>query len=138
MPRIPEIDRVLDQGVQIPKTSSTNWDIPVNDNWDLLNSALKNKYNRISNNEQIIDSPTLVLSSFKYVQKIQGKIESADQADTARQIQNPLTINNESYNGEESKTFELVDSSEVGNSAGKIPRFSNDGHLVLPNGVEIW
>lgn len=138
MPRIPEIDRVLDQGVQIPKTSSTNWDIPVNDNWDLLNSALKNKYNRISNNEQIIDSPTLVLSAFKYVHKIKGKIESADQADTAKQIQNPLTINNTSYNGEEPKTFELVDSSEVGNSAGKIPRFSNDGHLVLPNGVEIW
>lgn len=28
--------------------------------------------------------------------------------------------------------------SEVANSAGKVPRYSTDGHLVLPSGTELW
>lgn len=31
-----------------------------------------------------------------------------------------------------------VKSSEVGNSANKIPRFNSSGHLVFPNGAEMW
>lgn len=27
---------------------------------------------------------------------------------------------------------------EVANQANKVPRFSADGHLVLPSGVELW
>ena len=41
MSRQPDIEKTLDQGVQIPRTSSTNWDIPVNDNWELLNNTIK-------------------------------------------------------------------------------------------------
>ncbi len=139
MSRIPEIDRVLDQGVQIPKTSSTNWDIPVNDNWELLNTALKNKFDRISASPQTIEGePTIVLSNFTFTEKIQGKITNADNADTATRVQEALTINGDPYDGSEAKTLELVKQSEVGNEAGKIPRYSDEGHLVLPNGVEIW
>lgn len=31
-----------------------------------------------------------------------------------------------------------VQTSEVANEAGKIPRFNSQGHLVLPDGTEIW
>lgn len=31
-----------------------------------------------------------------------------------------------------------VDDTEVANKANKIPRYSADGHLILPSGVEIW
>lgn len=33
---------------------------------------------------------------------------------------------------------DYVETSEVANEAGKIPRFNNQGHLVLPDGTEIW
>ena len=31
-----------------------------------------------------------------------------------------------------------VPTSEVANSANKIPRYNSNGHLVLPNGSEFW
>ena len=31
-----------------------------------------------------------------------------------------------------------VETSEVANEAGKIPRYNSQGHLVLPDGTEIW
>lgn len=33
---------------------------------------------------------------------------------------------------------DYVETSEVANEAGKIPRFNNQGHLVLPDGTELW
>lgn len=33
---------------------------------------------------------------------------------------------------------DVVRSSEVANSANKIPRYNADGHLVLPDGSEFW
>ena len=94
MARIPEIDRTLDQGVKIPKTNSVNWDIPVNENWELLNLALKRKYDKDSPEEQI--------------------------------------------NGVSQQSFELVEKSDVQNTANHIPRFTEEGHLLLPSGIEIW
>lgn len=31
-----------------------------------------------------------------------------------------------------------VKNTDIGNSANKIPRFNEEGHLVLPNGTEIY
>lgn len=33
---------------------------------------------------------------------------------------------------------DYVETSEVANEAGKIPRYNSQGHLVLPDGTEIW
>lgn len=33
---------------------------------------------------------------------------------------------------------DVVRSSDVANSANKIPRYNADGHLVLPDGSEFW
>lgn len=35
-------------------------------------------------------------------------------------------------------TDNFVPKSDVANAANKIPRYSSEGHLVLPSGVEIW
>jgi hypothetical protein len=32
----------------------------------------------------------------------------------------------------------IITDADVDNSAGKIPRYSSDGHLVLPDGSELW
>lgn len=139
MTRQPEIEEVLDQGVQIPKTASVNWDIPVNENWKLLNDALKNKYDKDSDEEQIIQGEkTLVLSLFQFIQKIEGNITNSELSELAEQLKEKLIINEKYYDGSEEKTFELVEKEDVQNTAGHIPRFTPEGHLQLPNGVEIW
>ena len=38
----------------------------------------------------------------------------------------------------DSKLMDKLNTSEVANTSGKIPRYSEDGHLVLPSGVELW
>ena len=136
MARTPEIDRVLDQGVQIPKTSSRNWDIPVNENWELLNLALKRKFDKDSPEEQIVQgSRTTVISPFRFTQTIDGNIESSN---VSGKVQNDLIINEEHYNGSVEKTFSLVESNDVQNTSGHIPRYTSEGHLLLPSGIEIW
>ena len=37
-----------------------------------------------------------------------------------------------------SHTHSYIPTSEVANSANKIPRYNADGHLVLPDGSEFW
>lgn len=134
--RVPDIDKVLDQGVQIPRTSSVNWDIPVNDNWELLNDVLKRKYTKDSPEEQVIQGArTTVLSKFRYTEVIEGTIENAQEAD---KVVNDLIINDTHYNGSEVKEFDLVEKSDVQNTAGHIPRYTLEGHLLLPSGIEIW
>lgn len=32
----------------------------------------------------------------------------------------------------------FISTTDVANEANKIPRYNADGHLVLPNGTEIW
>lgn len=136
MARTPEIDRVLDQGVQIPKTSSRDWDIPVNENWELLNLALKRKFDKDSPEEQIVQgSRTTVISPFRFTQTIDGNIENAN---VSGKVQNDLIINEEHYNGSVEKTFSLVESEDVQNTSGHIPRYTSEGHLLLPSGIEIW
>lgn len=136
MAREPDVERILDQGVQIPRTNSTNWDIPVNENWELLNEVLKNKYSKISSEEQTIQGArTTVNSSFTFNNLITGTITNAK---TSEKVSKDLVINEERYNGSVEKTFELVEKTDVQNSANHIPRYTNEGHLVLPSGIEIW
>lgn len=136
MARTPEIDRVLDQGVQIPKTASRDWDIPVNENWELLNLALKRKFDRDSPVEQIIQGArTTVLSKFRFTDVIEGTITDAQMAG---KVNKDLVINDEHYNGSDTKTFELVEKTDVQNTANHIPRYTAEGHLLLPSGIEIW
>lgn len=136
MSRQPDIEKTLDQGVQIPRTSSTNWDIPVNDNWELLNNTIKRKFTKDSSEEQVIQGArTTVLSKFRFTQVIDGTSEKANEA---TKVSKSLTINNEQYDGSESKEFELVEKSDVQNTSGHIPRFTSEGHLLLPSGIEIW
>lgn len=136
MAREPDVERILDQGVQIPRTNSTNWDIPVNENWELLNEVLKNKYSKSSSEEQTIEGArTTVNSSFTFNNLITGTITNAK---TSEKVSNDLVINEERYNGSVEKTFELVEKSDVQNSANHIPRYTSEGHLLLPSGIEIW
>lgn len=136
MAREPDVERILDQGVQIPRTNSTNWDIPVNENWELLNEVLKNKYSKSSSEEQTIEgAKTTVNSSFTFNELVTGTITNAK---TSERVSNDLVINEEHYNGSVEKTFELVEKSDVQNSANHIPRYTNEGHLLLPSGIEIW
>lgn len=136
MARVPDVERTLDQGVQIPRTNSTNWDIPVNENWELLNEVLKKKYTKDSSDEQIISGArTVVQSSFKFNNLVEGTITNSQ---IAGKVSKNLVINETPYNGSEERTFELVDKSDVQNAAGHIPRYTNEGHLLLPSGIEIW
>ena len=136
MARTPEIDRVLDQGVQIPKTNSVNWDIPVNENWELLNLALKRKYDKDSPEEQIIQGArTTVLNKFRFTETIDGTITDAQ---VAGRVNKDLIINETHYNGVSQQSFELVEKSDVQNTANHIPRYTEEGHLLLPSGIEIW
>ena len=136
MAREPDVERILDQGVQIPRTNSTNWDIPVNENWELLNEVLKNKYSKSSSEEQTIEgAKTTVDSSFTFNNLITGTITNAK---TSEKVSKDLVINEEHYNGSVKKTFELVEKSDVQNTSNHIPRYTNEGHLLLPSGIEIW
>lgn len=136
MARQPDVERTLDQGVQIPRTSSTNWDIPVNDNWELLNNTIKRKFSKDSSEEQVIQGArTTVLSKFRFTQVIDGTSEKANEA---TKVSKDLVINSITYNGSEPKEFELVEKSDVQNTSGHIPRFTSEGHLLLPSGIEIW
>lgn len=139
MARQPDVKEVLDQGVQIPRTSSINWDIPVNANWELLNDALKRKYDRDGDEEQVIQGErTLVLSFFKFLETIDGNITNSELAKLAEKVKEKLIINEDNYDGSVEKSFDLVEKADVENSAGHIPRYTDEGHLQLPNGVEIW
>lgn len=40
--------------------------------------------------------------------------------------------------GETPDVSQFVKNSEVANAANKIPRYNGSGHLVFPNGAEIW
>ena len=136
MTREPDVEKVLDQGVQIPRTNSTNWDIPVNENWELLNEVLKNKYSKNSSEEQTIEgAKTTVDSSFTFNELVTGTITNAK---TSEKVSKDLVINEEHYNGSVEKTFELVEKTDVQNTANHIPRYTNEGHLLLPSGIEIW
>lgn len=136
MARQPDVERTLDQGVQIPRTSSTNWDIPVNDNWELLNNTIKRKFSKDSSEEQVIQGQrTTVLSKFRFTQVIDGTSEKANEA---TKVSKDLVINSITYNGSAQREFELVEKSDVQNTSGHIPRFTSEGHLLLPSGIEIW
>lgn len=136
MARQPDVERTLDQGVQIPRTSSTNWDIPVNDNWELLNNTIKRKFTKDSPEEQVIQGQrTTVLSKFRFTQVIDGTSEKANEA---TKVSKDLVINSITYNGSAQREFELVEKSDVQNTSGHIPRFTSEGHLLLPSGIEIW
>lgn len=136
MAREPDVERILDQGVQIPRTNSTNWDIPVNENWELLNEVLKRKYSTNSSEEQVIEgAKTTVNSSFTFNELVTGTITNAK---TSEKVSKDLVINEEHYNGSVKKIFELVEKSDVQNTANHIPRYTNEGHLLLPSGIEIW
>ena len=136
MSRQPDVERTLDQGVQIPRTSSTNWDIPVNANWELLNNTIKRKFTKDSSEEQVIQGArTTVLSKFRFTQVIDGTSEKANEA---TKVSKNLVINDIGYNGSAQREFELVEKSDVQNTSGHIPRFTSEGHLLLPSGIEIW
>lgn len=136
MARQPDVERTLDQGVQIPRTSSTNWDIPVNDNWELLNNTIKRKFSKDSSEEQVIQGQrTTVLSKFRFTQVIDGTSEKSNEA---TKVSKDLVINSITYNGSAQREFELVEKSDVQNTSGHIPRFTSEGHLLLPSGIEIW
>lgn len=53
-------------------------------------------------------------------------------------VKEKLIINSISYNGSEERTFELVEKDDVQNTNGHIPRYTEEGHLKLPSGIEIW
>ena len=53
-------------------------------------------------------------------------------------VKEKLIINSIPYNGSEERTFELVEKDDVQNTNGHIPRYTEEGHLRLPSGIEIW
>ena len=56
----------------------------------------------------------------------------------AEGVKEKLIINSIPYNGSEEETFELVEKDDVQNTNGHIPRYTEEGHLRLPSGIEIW
>lgn len=56
----------------------------------------------------------------------------------AEGVKEKLIINSIPYNGSEERTFELVEKDDVQNTNGHIPRYTEEGHLKLPSGIEIW
>lgn len=56
----------------------------------------------------------------------------------AEGVKEKLIINSVPYNGSEERTFELVEKEDVQNTNGHIPRYTEEGHLRLPSGIEIW
>lgn len=56
----------------------------------------------------------------------------------AEGVKEKLIINSIPYNGSEERTFELVEKEDVQNTNGHIPRYTEEGHLRLPSGIEIW
>ena len=66
-------------------------------------------------------------------------VQSFDEmTNISEKLKEKLIINEKYYDGSEEKSFELVEKEDVQNTAGHIPRFTPEGHLQLPNGVEIW
>lgn len=102
-----------------------------------------NEYFKIDSDEEqyIQGEPTTVLSKFKFFETIDGSITNSEVSDiskTSEMLNHSVTINQESFNGTENKNFDLVEKSDVENTANHIPRFTEDGHLQLPSGIEIW
>lgn len=56
----------------------------------------------------------------------------------AEGVKEKLIINSIPYNGSEERAFELVEKEDVQNTNGHIPRYTEEGHLRLPSGIEIW
>lgn len=56
----------------------------------------------------------------------------------AEGVKEKLIINSIPYNGSEERVFELVEKDDVQNTNGHIPRYTEEGHLRLPSGIEIW
>lgn len=68
--------------------------------------------------------------------KITLNIPSTDNFVTNTSLTN--TLNNYATKADIPDTSDFVQQSDVANAANKIPKFSTEGHLVLPSGAEIW
>ena len=87
-----------------------------------------------------------IVKSIKYVDGVLTVIKLNDSKididlkipKIAEGVKERLIINSISYNGSEERTFELVDKDDVQNTNGHIPRYTEEGHLRLPSGIEIW
>lgn len=87
-----------------------------------------------------------IVKSIKYVDGVLTVIKLNDSKididlkipKIAEGVKENLIINSIPYNGSEERTFELVDKDDVQNTNGHIPRYTEEGHLRLPSGIEIW
>ena len=87
-----------------------------------------------------------IVKSIKYVDGVLTVIKLNDSEididlkipKIAEGVKENLIINSIPYNGSEERTFELVDKDDVQNTNGHIPRYTEEGHLRLPSGIEIW
>lgn len=87
-----------------------------------------------------------IVKSIKYVDGVLTVIKLNDSKididlkipKIAEGVKEKLIINSIPYNGSEERTFELVDKDDVQNANGHIPRYTEEGHLRLPSGIEIW
>lgn len=87
-----------------------------------------------------------IVKSIKYVDGVLTVIKLNDSEididlkipKIAEGVKEKLIINSIPYNGSEERTFELVDKDDVQNTNGHIPRYTEEGHLRLPSGIEIW
>lgn len=87
-----------------------------------------------------------IVKSIKYVDGVLTVIKLNDSKididlkipKIAEGVKEKLIINSIPYNGSEERTFELVDKDDVQNTNGHIPRYTEEGHLRLPSGIEIW
>ena len=82
--------------------------------------------------------------SKKYIDGIVEDVYTKDETDgkfTEVNEQLLLKANSEDVYTKDETDGELakkLDMAEVANVSGKIPRYNNDGHLVLPSGIELW
>ena len=87
-----------------------------------------------------------IVKSIKYVDGVLTVIKLNDSEididlkipKIAEGVKENLIINSIPFNGSEERTFELVDKDDVQNTNGHIPRYTEEGHLRLPSGIEIW
>ena len=87
-----------------------------------------------------------IVKSIKYVDGVLTVIKLNDSEididlkipKIAEGVKEKLIINSIPYNCSEERTFELVDKDDVQNTNGHIPRYTEEGHLRLPSGIEIW
>lgn len=73
------------------------------------------------------------ISATKFKGNLQG---NADTATNATNATNATKATQDSTGQQINTTY--VKNSEIANTANKIPRYNQEGHLVLPNGIEIW